>query len=52
MRSPLVSVLMPTMNTGQYVAEAVESILSQTLSDFERLVVDGGSTDGTQEVLP
>ena len=51
MRSPLVSVLMPTMNAGLYVSEAVESILSQTLSDFELLVVDGGSTDGTLDVL-
>ena len=51
MQSPLVSVLMPTLNAGQYVAEAVESILSQSLSDFELLVIDGGSTDRTLEIL-
>ena len=51
MPSPQVSVLMPTWNAGQYVAEAVESILLQSLADFELLVVDGGSTDRTLEIV-
>lgn len=51
MRSPLVSVVMPTWNAGQYLAEAVESILLQSLADFELLVIDGGSTDGTLDIL-
>ena len=51
MQSPLVSVLMPTWNAGQYVAQAVDSILSQSLSDFELLVIDGGSTDRTLEII-
>jgi glycosyltransferase involved in cell wall biosynthesis len=42
---------MPTWNGEQFLAETVESILSQTLADFEFLVVDGGSTDRTLEIL-
>jgi glycosyltransferase involved in cell wall biosynthesis len=47
---PLISVCMPTCNTERYVAEAVESILDQTLGDFEFLIEDS-STDGTIEIL-
>ena len=49
--SPLVTVLMPVYNAAPYLAEAVESILSQTLTDFEFLVVDDGSTDDSVEIL-
>jgi len=49
--SPRVSVLMPVWNAERFLAEAVDSILSQTFEDFEFLVVDGGSTDRTLEVL-
>lgn len=48
---PQISVLMPTWNAEQFLAEAVESILAQTLRDFEFLVIDGGSTDRTLEIL-
>lgn len=48
---PRVSVVMPVHNRPDYCAEAIESILSQTLTDFEFLIVDDGSTDGTAEVL-
>src|SRR3954451_22942772 len=48
---PTISVLMPAYNAGRYVAEAVESILGQTFADFEFLIVDDGSTDGTPAIL-
>lgn len=48
---PLISVLLPAHNARPYIREAVESVLAQTLSDFELLVHDDGSTDGTPEVL-
>jgi glycosyltransferase involved in cell wall biosynthesis len=51
MQAPQVSVLMPTWNAGQYVAEAVESVLSQSFKDFEVLIIDGGSTDQTLAIL-
>lgn len=48
---PQISVLMPTWNAEQFLADAVESILAQTFRDFELLIIDGGSTDRTLEIL-
>ena len=48
---PLVSVCMPVYNAERYVAEAVESILGQTFGDFEFLIIDDGSTDGSRRIL-
>ena len=48
---PTVSVLLPVYNSERYVREAVESVLAQTLADFELIAVDDGSTDGSLEIL-
>lgn len=48
---PKASVLIPTFNDGPYLREAVDSILVQTFTDFELIIVDDGSTDGTPEIL-
>lgn len=48
---PAVTVLMPAFNAGPMLREAVDSILAQTFTDFEFLVLDDGSTDGTVEAL-
>ncbi len=50
-KRPLVSVIMPTYNCGKYIAESVESVLAQTLKDWELQIVDDCSEDGTFEVL-
>lgn len=48
---PRVSVLMPAYNAERYVSEAIESMLDQSFPDFELVVVDDGSTDGTGEIV-
>ncbi|HUX29390.1 MAG TPA: glycosyltransferase [Thiobacillus sp.] len=51
MSRSLVSVLMPAYNHERYVAAAVESVLSQTYPEWELIVIDDASQDGTWEVL-
>lgn len=48
---PLISVVMPVFNAERYVQEAVQSILAQTITDFELIVINDGSTDGTLQLL-
>ena len=48
---PAISVIMPVFNTRKYVGKAIQSILSQTFSDFEFFIVDNGSTDGSGAVI-
>ena len=52
MISPLVSVIIPTYNSGLYVTAAVDSDLAQTHSAVEVIVVDDGSTDDTRGATP
>jgi glycosyltransferase involved in cell wall biosynthesis len=47
---PLVSVLMTAYNREKYIAEAIESVLAQTFTDFELVIVDDGSKDSTVEI--
>ena len=49
--SPLVSIITPCLNRAAMIGEALESVRSQGCPEVEHLVVDGGSTDGTLEVL-
>lgn len=48
---PRVSVVMSVYNGERYLREAVDSILAQTFTDFEFLIIDDGSTDGTGAIL-
>lgn len=50
-KKPIVSVVMPVYNAERYVAEAVESILAQTFIDFEFIIIDDGSKDGSLKIL-
>lgn len=51
MTSPLVSVIIPTYNYAAYLHKAVDSVLEQTLTDHEVIVVDDGSCDDTAQVV-
>jgi glycosyltransferase involved in cell wall biosynthesis len=49
--SPLSSIVVPNLNGGRFLADCLESILEQRNDDLELIVVDGGSTDNSAEVL-
>ena len=48
--APLVSVIMPAYNAERFVEEAIRSVMSQTITDWELLVLDDGSKDGTARI--
>jgi glycosyltransferase involved in cell wall biosynthesis len=50
-RTPMVSVVMPVFNAEKYLAKAIESILTQTLTDFEFIIINDGSTDGSAAII-
>jgi glycosyltransferase involved in cell wall biosynthesis len=51
MSAPTVSVITPSFNQAQFLPETLKSVREQTYGDVEHIVVDGGSTDGTLEIL-
>ena len=50
-KSPSVSVVMSVHNDKRYVKASIESVLNQTLSDFEFIIVNNASTDGSETIL-
>lgn len=51
MKDYKLSIVMPTYNQANYIKRAIDSVLNQDYKDFELLILDGGSTDGTKEIL-
>ncbi|MEQ9620305.1 MAG: glycosyltransferase [Deltaproteobacteria bacterium] len=51
MKNPEVSVVMPAYNHEKFVGEAIESVLNQTFTDFEFVIINDGSKDGTEAVI-
>jgi len=49
--NPIISIITPCLNRRQFIAEAVESVLRQDYPNVEHIIIDGGSTDGTLEIL-
>ncbi len=50
MNSPLFSIIIPAYNSEKTIRKCLDSVVSQTVRDFEVIVVNDGSTDGTQEI--
>lgn len=51
MTAPLITVIMPVYNSVQYIEKAIKSVLNQTYSQLELLIIDDGSNDGTREII-
>lgn len=51
MRPPTVSVIIPVYNQAQFIGQTIDSVLAQTFTDYEIIVVDDASTDNTAQVL-
>src|SRR6185437_2936746 len=49
--NPKITVLMPAYNAGKYIREAISSVLEQSFTDFELLIVNDGSTDDTEKII-
>ena len=50
-RHPLISVILPAYNADRYLTEAIKSILAQTYSNFELIILNDGSTDHTEQII-
>lgn len=48
---PLITIVMPCYNSERYVADAIYSVLAQTSDDWQLIVIDDGSTDGTRRIV-
>lgn len=51
MKNPKISVIMPNYNCEKYIAKAIDSILNQTFTDFEFIIIDDGSTDNSWNII-
>jgi glycosyltransferase involved in cell wall biosynthesis len=49
--SPLVSIVMPVKDGAEHISQAIDSLLNQTLTDFELIVIDDGSQDQTAQII-
>ena len=51
MKIPQISIVMPVYNAQEYLSQSIDSILQQTFTDFELIIIDDGSTDKSAEII-
>ena len=51
MKMPLVSIILPAYNGAQWIQKAIRSVLAQSFSDFELIIINDGSTDDTEAII-
>ena len=48
---PMISIITAVFNGEKYLEQTIKSIINQTYKNFEYIIIDGGSTDGTLEII-
>ena len=51
MNGPLISIVIPSFNQGKYIEDSIVSVLSQSYRNFELVIIDGGSTDESKDII-
>ena len=46
-----ISIIMPVYNMEKFISFAIDSVLGQTVTDFELIIIDDGSTDSSQKII-
>ena len=46
-----ISVIIPTFNRAQFLKKSIDSVINQTYKNFEIIIIDDGSTDGTKNII-